>query len=80
MATQVHVYLQGINAVHQRFYLTRKQPASLEEAFAIVLHEDYSVLAARPQPKHAARSENEPEPMDIDVVVAAVGSLQMRQK
>lgn len=61
VATQVPNFTQSINPGHQ----------SLEDAFAIALREDYSVFAARPPPNDAARSENKPEPMDIDVVVAA---------
>ncbi|KAG3062325.1 hypothetical protein PI125_g24552 [Phytophthora idaei] len=47
MATQVHVFTSGMNAGYQRFYLTRKTPSTLEEAFAVALREDYSVTASQ---------------------------------
>ncbi|KAE9038964.1 hypothetical protein PR001_g7726 [Phytophthora rubi] len=47
MATQVHVFVSGMNAGYQRFYLTRKVPMTLEEAFATALREDYSVTASQ---------------------------------
>ncbi|KAE9076310.1 hypothetical protein PF007_g24671 [Phytophthora fragariae] len=47
MATQVHVFVSGIIAGYQRFYLTRKVPMTLEEAFATALREDYSVTASQ---------------------------------
>ena len=44
--TQVYVFVTGMNAGHQRFYLTRKPPSSLEEAFTIALCDDFSVMAS----------------------------------
>uniref|UniRef100_H3H2L9 Integrase catalytic domain-containing protein n=1 Tax=Phytophthora ramorum TaxID=164328 RepID=H3H2L9_PHYRM len=41
ITTQVHVFVSGMNAGYQRFYLTRKTPSTLEEAFTIALREDY---------------------------------------
>ncbi|KAG3116727.1 hypothetical protein PI125_g4420 [Phytophthora idaei] len=42
MTTQVHVFISGMSAGYQRFYLTRKTPSSLEEAFAVALRDDHS--------------------------------------
>ncbi|OWZ15885.1 polyprotein [Phytophthora megakarya] len=68
MATQVHVFISGMNAGNQRFYLTRKAPSTLEEAFAAALREDYSVSASRAfdvsRPLLPA-SESGPEPMEV---------------
>ncbi|KAG2770366.1 hypothetical protein PC116_g22165 [Phytophthora cactorum] len=69
MTTQVHVFVSGMNAGYQRFYLTRKTPDTLEEAFATALREDYGVTAF--QAFDISRSPApEPEPvlMEIDVI------------
>ncbi|GMF52852.1 unnamed protein product [Phytophthora fragariaefolia] len=47
MATQVHVFISDMSAGYQRFYLTRKTPPTLEEAFAVAFLEDYSVTASQ---------------------------------
>jgi hypothetical protein len=70
MATQVHVFVSGMNTGYQRFYLTRKTPSTLEEAFAVALREDYSVTASEAfdfsRPLAAANPE--PTPMEIDAI------------
>ncbi|KAG2991393.1 hypothetical protein PC121_g18549 [Phytophthora cactorum] len=69
MTTQVHVFVSGMNAGYQRFYLTRKTSDTLEEAFATALREDYGVTAF--QAFDISRSPApEPEPvlMEIDVI------------
>ncbi|KAG6587033.1 putative Polyprotein [Phytophthora cinnamomi] len=67
MATQVHVFISGMNAGYQRFYLTRKTPSTLEEAFAVALREDYSVTAS--QAFDVSRDQApEPEPMEVDAI------------
>ncbi|KAG6623240.1 putative Polyprotein [Phytophthora cinnamomi] len=67
MATQVHVFISGMNAGYQRFYLTRKTPSTLEEAFAVALREDYSVTAS--QAFDVSRDPApEPEPMEVDAI------------
>ncbi|KAE9318100.1 hypothetical protein PR003_g18326 [Phytophthora rubi] len=67
MATQVHVFVSGMNAGYQRFYLIWKAPMTLEEAFATALREDYSVTAS--QAFDVSRvSEPEPEPMEVDAI------------
>lgn len=69
MATQVHVFVSGMNTGYQRFYLTRKSPSTLEEAFAVALREDYSVAASQAFDfSRAPASEPEPEPMEIDAI------------
>ncbi|KAG4061189.1 hypothetical protein PC123_g3883 [Phytophthora cactorum] len=69
MATQVHVFTSGMNAGYQRFYLTRKTPFTLEEAFAVALREDYSVTASQAFDVSRVRApEPEPEPMEIDPI------------
>ncbi|POM77370.1 Putative Polyprotein [Phytophthora palmivora] len=70
MTTQVHVFVSGMNAGYQRFYLTRKTPSTLEEAFTVALREDYSVVASQAfdalRPTSTAASS--PEPMEIDAI------------
>ncbi|KAE9034536.1 hypothetical protein PR001_g9690 [Phytophthora rubi] len=63
MATQVHV--SGMNTDYQRFYLTRKTPMTLEEAFATTLREDYSVTASQ---AFDVSRVSEPEPMEVDTI------------
>jgi len=69
MVTQVHVFVSGMNAGHQRFYLTRKPPESLEDAFAVALREDFSVMASQVHQHSFHRAVSEPEPMEIDAIV-----------
>lgn len=64
MMTQVHVFITGMNA---GFYLTRKMPAFLEEAFSIALREDYSVMASQTFAFPIAAPDGA-EPMEIDAV------------
>ncbi|KAG3034484.1 hypothetical protein PC121_g24301 [Phytophthora cactorum] len=69
MATQVRVFTSGMNAGYQRFYLTRKTPSTLEEAFAVALREDYSATASQAFDVSRVRApEPEPEPMEIDAI------------
>ncbi|KAG2786036.1 hypothetical protein PC129_g10802 [Phytophthora cactorum] len=69
MATQAHVFVSGTNAGYQRFYLTRKIPSTLEEAFSVALREDYSVAASVAFDfSRAPASEPKPEPMEIDAI------------
>ncbi|KAG3144597.1 hypothetical protein C6341_g18690 [Phytophthora cactorum] len=69
MATQVHVFVSGMNAGYQHFFLTRKTPSTLEEVFAVALREDYSVTASQAFDVSRARApEPEPEPMEIDAI------------
>ncbi|GMF27422.1 unnamed protein product [Phytophthora fragariaefolia] len=67
MATQVHVFISGMSAGYQRFYLTRKTPPTLEEGFAVALREDYSVTAS--QAFDVSRAPvPEPERMEVDAI------------
>ncbi|KAG3112487.1 hypothetical protein PI124_g9494 [Phytophthora idaei] len=69
MVTQVHVFTSGMNAGYQRFYLRRKTPSTLEEAFEVALREDYSVTASQAfDVSRAPASEPEPESMEIDAI------------
>lgn len=67
MTTQVHVFICGMNTGFQRFYLTRKPPASLEEAFAVALREDYNIHAANQLP-HGMHLPKDPNAMEIDTI------------
>ncbi|KAK1929024.1 hypothetical protein P3T76_015464 [Phytophthora citrophthora] len=67
MATQVHAFISGMNAGYQRFYLTRKTPESLEEAFETALREAYSVSASETF-SLSRPPATEPEPMEIDAI------------
>ncbi|POM77248.1 Hypothetical protein PHPALM_5395 [Phytophthora palmivora] len=69
MVTQIHVFISGMNAGYQRFYLTRKTPSTLEEAFAIALREDYSVTASQAfDVSRPITHGPEPEPMEVDAI------------
>ncbi|POM66811.1 Polyprotein [Phytophthora palmivora] len=69
MVTQIHVFISGMNAGYQRFYLTRKTPSTLEEAFAIAPREDYSVTASQAfDVSRPITHGPEPEPMEVDAI------------
>ncbi|KAE9260013.1 hypothetical protein PF001_g32848 [Phytophthora fragariae] len=46
MASQVHVFVFGMREGMTPYCLTRAEPATLEEAFALVLREDYVVTSS----------------------------------
>ncbi|KAI9990214.1 hypothetical protein PInf_021020 [Phytophthora infestans] len=46
MASQVHVFVFGVREGMTRYCLTRSDPSTLEEAFALALREDYVVAAS----------------------------------
>ncbi|ETO99469.1 hypothetical protein F441_23116 [Phytophthora nicotianae CJ01A1] len=58
-----------VDMATQRFYLTRKSPSTLEEAFVIALCKDYSVTASQAfdVSRHLAQ-EPGPEPMEVDTI------------
>ncbi|KAG3154515.1 hypothetical protein PC128_g22323 [Phytophthora cactorum] len=60
MATEVHVFVSDMNAGYQRFYLTRKNPLTLEKAFTTA--SQASDISRSPAP------EPEPALMEIDVI------------
>ncbi|POM58419.1 LOW QUALITY PROTEIN: Hypothetical protein PHPALM_36932 [Phytophthora palmivora] len=69
MVIQIHVVISRMNAGYQRFYLTRKTPSALEEAFAIALREDYSVTASQAfDVSRPIMHGPEPEPMEVDAI------------
>ncbi|KAG2970400.1 hypothetical protein PC128_g14893 [Phytophthora cactorum] len=69
MATQVQVFISGMSAGYQRFYLTQTTPSTLMEAFAFALREDYSITASHAfDISRAPAAEREPEPKKIDAI------------
>ncbi|KAG3232813.1 hypothetical protein PI124_g22112 [Phytophthora idaei] len=46
MASQVHVFVFGMREGMTRYCLTRAEPSTLEEAFALALREDYVVASS----------------------------------
>lgn len=79
ITTQVHVFISGMNPGFQRFYLTRKSPKSLEDAFATALREDYSVLAASQLPT-GFQTPVDPNAMEIDAMEVKPTSKSASQK
>ena len=71
--TQVHAFVTGMNAGHQRFYLTRKPSASLEEAFSVALREDISVMASQMDQSSPPRAAHAPDPVESDAIEHATG-------
>jgi hypothetical protein len=69
MASQVHVFVYGMREGMTRYCLTRDEPQTLEEAFALALREDYTVTAsyAKALPPNQQLREG-PEPMEIDAI------------
>ena len=69
MYTQVNVFVDGMREGQTRLSLERADPATLEEAFAIALREDFRVTKANTKPSVVtfARPPG-PEPMEIDVI------------
>ena len=50
MYTQVNVFVDGMREGQTRLSLERAEPATLEEAFAIALHEDFRITKAYTKP------------------------------
>ncbi|KAE9135019.1 hypothetical protein PF010_g2250 [Phytophthora fragariae] len=71
MASQVHVFVFGMREGMTRYYLTRAEPATLEEAFALALREDYVVASSYGRQMPAEVPSSGPEPMEIDAVEAS---------
>jgi hypothetical protein len=69
MYTQVNVFVDGMREGQTRLSLERAEPATLEEAFAIALREDFRVTKAYTKSSvvTAVRSAG-PEPMEIDAI------------
>ncbi|KAI9984236.1 hypothetical protein PInf_005547 [Phytophthora infestans] len=70
MASQVHVFVFGMREGMTRYCLTRSNPSTLEEAFALALREDYVVAASYAHALPASARDSAPEPMDIDAIDA----------
>ncbi|KAG4050110.1 hypothetical protein PC123_g14625 [Phytophthora cactorum] len=79
MATQVHVFVSGVNAGNKRFYLTRKTPSALEEAFAVALREDCSVTTLQPfDYSRPLTAEPEPEPVEVGAIQQHYGGRHLK--
>ncbi|KAJ8566732.1 hypothetical protein ON010_g6389 [Phytophthora cinnamomi] len=70
-ASQVHVFVFGMREGMTRYCLTRAEPSSLEEAFALGLREDYVVAALYARAMPGAFRVSAPEPMEIDTIQAS---------
>lgn len=70
MASQVHVFVFGMREGMTRYCLTRAEPSSLEEAFALALREDYVVTSSYARPVTTDARASVPEPMEIDNIEA----------
>ena len=69
MYTQVNVFVDGMREGQTRLSLERAEPATLEEAFAIALREDFRVTKAYAKPSVVSVPRpSGPEPMEIDVI------------
>ncbi|KAE9007860.1 hypothetical protein PF011_g10942 [Phytophthora fragariae] len=75
MASQVHIFVFGMREGMTRHCLKRAEPATLEEAVALALREDYMVASSYARQMTAEVSLSRPEPMEID----AVGASQRQQ-
>ncbi|KAE8875165.1 hypothetical protein PF001_g10332 [Phytophthora fragariae] len=71
MASHAHVFGFGMREGMTRYCLTRAQPATLEEAFALALREDYVVASSYATQMPAEAHSSGPEPMEIDAVEAS---------
>ncbi|KAE8966623.1 hypothetical protein PR001_g28343 [Phytophthora rubi] len=71
MASQVHVFVFGMREGMTRYCLTRAEPTTLEEAFALALREDYVVASSYARQMPAEVPSSGPEPMEIDAVEAS---------
>ncbi|KAE9234996.1 hypothetical protein PF005_g1664 [Phytophthora fragariae] len=71
MASQVHVFVFGMREGMTRYCLTRAEPATLEEAFALALRENYVVASSYATQMPAEIHSSGPEPMEIDAVEAS---------
>ncbi|ETO63632.1 hypothetical protein F444_18703 [Phytophthora nicotianae P1976] len=70
-ASQVHVFVFGMREGMTRYCLTRAEPKTLEEAFAIALREDYTVSSSYGKALSEEARVSVPEPMKIDVIEAS---------
>ena len=71
MASQVHVFVFGMQEGMTRYCLTRAEPKSLEEAFALALREDYTVASSYLHATSPIFRVSGPEPMEIDAIAVS---------
>ncbi|POM62291.1 putative Polyprotein [Phytophthora palmivora] len=71
MVSQVHVFVSGMHEGMTRYCLTRAEPTTLEEAFALALREDYVVTSPYARTTYTETRQSGPEPMKIDAVEAS---------
>ncbi|KAG3082118.1 hypothetical protein PC121_g6243 [Phytophthora cactorum] len=71
MASQFHVFVFGMREAMTRYCLTRAEPSTLEEAFALALREDYVVASSYARALSETARESAPEPMEIDAIAAS---------
>ncbi|KAE8899304.1 hypothetical protein PF005_g33254 [Phytophthora fragariae] len=71
MASQVHVFVFGMREGVTRYCLTRAEPPTLEEAFALALREDYVVASSYARQMPAEVPSSGPEPMEIEATEAS---------
>ncbi|KAE8959295.1 hypothetical protein PR001_g30765, partial [Phytophthora rubi] len=70
VASQVHVFIFGMREGMTRYCLTRAEPSTLEAAFALALHEDYTVASSYARALTPDARASAPEPMEIDAIEA----------
>ncbi|POM64641.1 Polyprotein [Phytophthora palmivora] len=71
MESQVHVFVPGMLEGMTRYCLMRAEPATLEEAFALALRQDYMVTSSYARTIPTETRQSDPEPMEIDAVEAS---------
>ncbi|KAE9247907.1 hypothetical protein PF004_g4116 [Phytophthora fragariae] len=71
MASQVHVFVFGMREGMTRYCLTRAEPTTLEEDFALALRENNVVASSYARQTPAEVPSSGPEPMEIDAVEAS---------
>ncbi|KAE9352349.1 hypothetical protein PF008_g5503 [Phytophthora fragariae] len=70
MASQLHAFVFGMREGMTRYCLMRAEPATLKDAFALAVREDYVVASLYATQMPAGGYLSGPEPMEIDVVAA----------
>ncbi|KAF1334827.1 Membrane protein, partial [Globisporangium splendens] len=68
MATQIAVYMKGLNDGPIKTYLFRDHPKTLEEAISRSIQEDFSMKQSKLHSHSQAPRSNGPEPMDLSAV------------
>jgi len=70
VASQVHVFIFGMREAMTRYCLTRAEAATLEAAYVLSLHEDYTVASSYARVLTPDARAAGPEPMEIDAIEA----------